>query len=1434
MAKKVMTWKTRGMNQDMSVSAFNPEFAFENRNLRLSTNEGNTLMSWVNEKGTSELSVFTENANDTYPSTTLTISGTPLGVAVLNKYLVLFTHNNNSTDYIYRLKYTDVSKTALCGKILYSSNLGFDLEYPIETSVSYESELIQKVYWVDGKNQPRFINIVGDIKLNNDTQFDFIPELQLKETVTVQKMLGANGMFAPGVIQYAFTYYNKYGQESNIFYTTPLYYLSYKERGASPEDKVENAFKITVDDVDRNFDYLRIYSIQRTSLDGTPICKRIQDIELTDGLDYRTSAGRTIYIAHYTDTGYNGDTIDPTELLYKGGEKILANTLEQKDGTLFFGNIEIKRNIDWNSLKDTVQTTGAVTLYSGSAYTRKFYPVEVYKDNYIYYNQLTSYSNSSHTISVPCGGFKRDDYYRCGLQFQDITGKWSEPIFVRNHQIDSGATPSFHDDNYGKCCEVPIIQATISNACRKAFYDAGYKKVRPVVVFPQMQDRVTICQGVGNPTMYTSNNASNNSPYRQASWFFRFYGNGQVNLDGSVEPIGSGSLMYANRGIAAGVPETGDVAWNPIPIPNTNTNNIRLVEIQGHFDQGNQFQIDWQFLSMHSPEIEFDDSLQLIDFTDVTGYHVGNAYCSNTFSDIDIQTETPTVSTMGGGFIHKSFNKTFASGIVAGLFYDDCILDDWSDRFAKDDDIYSPFKWMVYPWHKSGSLNNDCTRPANMGTQTAKLKKKIISNLRYSYTNWIAPDDFSFNSSNIPQLYFSDQTTIIKVGGHVYQGNIDTSLIPDNADGNYCAYDSINIHAKHAKTSFTSTIFYKTFSKLPDQDKNAGLYKWNTSETAWTEVEGDIGNDFIDIVMKKEPVRMKYKSTPHLVLDTNLSYTNNTNIGKLPVIEIRRNNVTDNTVFGGKSDDALRENTWVPCGEPVTLPSSGSVSCYYSYGDTYYQRYDCLKTYPFTKEDPNQIVEIGSFMLETHVNIDGRYDRNRGQMNNLNMTPQNFNLFNPVYNQIDNFFSYKIMDADSYKNEKYPNQITWSKSKNNAADVDMWTNVTLASILEMDGDKGKINSIQRFNDQLICFQDSGISQILYNENVQISSTEGVPIEIANSGKVQGKRYISNTIGCSNKWSICKTPVGLYFMDSNDKNIYRFTGGLENISQTGGFNAWSKANIPPADTKWAPLFPAVSSNDTRSNFVCYYDSINQDILWINNQEALAFSERLGVFTSFYDYGNTPFFVNLGDTGIWIGSDHRIWKHRGGNYGEFFGVNKPFYTTLISNAEPQIDKIFTNLEFRACVDGDGVMETVIPTGQTTPVKTGKFIPTLPFDYLETWDEYQHGYTALEIKNGHNAMLHGGDSSSLKRKFRIWRCDVPRNNCLLDSGTGSDYRQAGTTYPYSLDSELGVSRHIRKSQDRMRNPWIYLKLQKNAAGNNETLDRTEVHDLVMTYFS
>jgi hypothetical protein len=234
--------------------------------------------------------------------------------------------------------------------------------------------------------------------------------------------------------------------------------------------------------------------------------------------------------------------------------------------------------------------------------------------------------------------------------------------------------------------------------------------------------------------------------------------------------------------------------------------------------------------------------------------------------------------------------------------------------------------------------------------------------------------------------------------------------------------------------------------------------------------------------------------------------------------------------------------------------------------------------------------------------------------------------------------------------------------------------------------------------------------------------------------------------------------------------------------------------------------------------------------------------MATFTSFYDYGNIPFFCNLDDTGIWI-KGTTLWKHHAGDYCRFFGVNKPYWMTLVGNPEPQADKQFTNLEFRACVDGEGTVDarsgtdvfdgtfdrTFHPDSSTSVYD--RFIPFLPFSYLEVWNEHQHGYAKLENKMGRSLFKHHtpDGTASLNRKFRLWACDIPRNNCVLDS-----QRQSSVYYPYSTDYALGISRFYRKPQDRMRNPWIYLKLKKDAASDDSSLNRAEIHDIVITFFS
>ena len=1016
MAKKAMMWKTKGMNRDLSVSAFSPEFAFENMNLRLSTNEGNTQMSWVSERGTRKI---------TYEAGSDELVGLPIGTAVIDHQLVLFTteysgenFNSNNDDHIYLLKYTDKEASEMSCRQLCQKPMNFSAQYPLETLVSYESETIQKVYWTDGRNQPRLINIalpnIGELLADKpSTYFDFVPALKLQEEVTVEKNIGVLGTFAAGVIQYSFTYFNKNGQETGIFYTTPLLYISYSDRGGSPDAKINNAFTIKINKVDKDFDYIRIYSIQRTSINATPLCKRVHDISLT---------GITGNSVSYIDTGENGDSVDPTELLYKGGNSISAKTMAHKDSTLFFGNLHILQPyiIDYKSaIQERVSiTSGTRTLTCSN---------DVFQLS-AKASRPGAYYNGS---STPCGGFKTGNYYRLGVQFQHESGKWSDPIHIMKADTIDHLQDQIPLAN-GTIIQLPNFKGELSNTGGQLFDSlrkAGYLKIRPVVVFPTGIDRDVVCQAVATPALQFGEE-SGNSTMHYSSWFFRPY-------------------RYISE-VNDKKPESNDTAISPCSwrggtleyYVGGNMRYIRQQEVEGTYGSNSAFTIDMYYHTFHSPDVEFDTQLHSLDYNTMGVNTVGTVTFTHTYADIDIQTETPSISD-NGGFDHQAIAGQGPEGIVTGLFYEDSFVDDDENAELRAfDQQKSPARFFIYPWQGTGSLNNDCARPAGKGIQSAKLKKKVISNYRDTETElWNYQSSSSTKYSNPGMQLFSGEDVEIRKlpSNHIYMGNIDTALMPNSSSPIYTAYSGVTVGTEtdvgtpsEGLEEYTYTVethsTVSTSFNSSDWCKidNTILYKYIKNE-GWKKGYdkdgiGYIGDAYKDLSRKKLPVRMRYKSTPHFIgrIFTSSEYRSKVFSGKavtalfnkLFIVEVCHS--TDKTVrYGGYSEDALCANSWVPCGEPVVIPeesnASSKVTFYYDYGDSYFQKWDCLKTYAFTPEDINQVIEIGSFRLTTYINIDGRYDRNRAQFSNLNMSPTNFNLMNMVYSQTDNFFSYKIL-----------------------------------------------------------------------------------------------------------------------------------------------------------------------------------------------------------------------------------------------------------------------------------------------------------------------------------------------------------------------------------------------------------------------------------------
>ena len=486
--------------------------------------------------------------------------------------------------------------------------------------------------------------------------------------------------------------------------------------------------------------------------------------------------------------------------------------------------------------------------------------------------------------------------------------------------------------------------------------------------------------------------------------------------------------------------------------------------------------------------------------------------------------------------------------------------------------------------------------------------------------------------------------------------------------------------------------------------------------------------------------------------------------------------IPENQRFGGNTEEAFLNNKWYIAGPEIAAEklTSGLGIIEWLEGDTYFQRYDALKTYSGGTENKNNVTEILSFFCESRVNPDSRYDNNRNKQDNTPMTPQNFNLVNPAYSLQNNFtdiISYSIIPEYISENTNFPSDIVWSLSKKTGERIDTWTKINTVSSISLNSSYGKINAIKNINDSLLVFQDKGISNVLYNENVQIASTTGIPIEIANSGKVDGYRILSDHYGCVNKWSIQNTKKGLYFIDDYNKDIVFFNGQFKSLSREKGFNSWIKNYINSASQAFTQTTPSQFGN-----IITHYDKVTDDIYFVTDTEALNYSEVLDEFQAFLSYGGAYKLFNLKGNSYLIqnnpnNSKYSIYQMYAGDYNNLLNVPCDYGIEILVNPDPTEDKVFNTIEFRADTWSKGNL-----TNNT-------------FDYLSAETEYQHGTSILQNTQGY--------PSNLKKKFRIWRANIPRDNS--------------------------------NKRDRIRNTWAKIKLHKY----NFQKEKTVLHDVQVNYF-
>lgn len=863
--------------------------------------------------------------------------------------------------------------------------------------------------------------------------------------------------------------------------------------------------------------------------------------------------------------------------------------------------------------------------------------------------------------------------------------------------------------------------------------------------------------------------------------------------------------------------------------------------------------VDENVITLNSPEIDSG----LISFDNVSNYKlriVGVAKITSSVSDYTVDATPGKLP--GENLIDSKFSAKSGTGNLDGLlswplWYEYGLVkrDKNPDGTTytnfptdKDNATSYDYKWSssknlfwLHMWNHIGRINGYTDEENN---DYSTLKSKVFANMRIA-AKTVYNDSNSFNCVYSPSSirlfnYTSSQYVGIDVNGDTkyYDGIIKTALMPPGTHKYHVLYSlgiadtskkidattydlalntSVpmdyysNPHAVISLPISESGEYYDmtTLPFLPGDNYALESRESATSDTPeitgallpW--IDNNPGGTYPYIDARINPSQPVYTPKNSAVTSSDKFLY----IGEI-YYDYSAPGAVDNRYGGIKPSDVER-NRFVVAGPPrriqdilnETNPSNKYIIG--NDGDTYFQRWDCLKTKPF-RGATNGVIDITSVMLETHINIDGRTDLQRGMTKIASIDPENFGLVNEVYSQQDNFYQRRDLDND-FNLDSYRSSITWTLQKSDSASIDEWTHITLASTLKLDGDAGICRALRRFQNSIIAFQDKGVSEVLFNSRTQLSTTDGVPVEIANSGKVDGKRYITNKYGCINKWSIVEGKTGLYFIDNINKAFCAFSGnGIDSLSDKLGFGVWFKdVNVTEP---WKP-------SDFK-NFVSFYDREHSDIYLVKDSDdempCLVYNENLQAFTSFFDYNRVPMMTNVRDRFVSF-RDNSLWLQNEGLYCNFFGSQHDFWIQYRVTPEPFSDKIWTNFDYRAdfyhTLDSNGksvVPEEYLINGDRYLEMNDMYKEHETFTDYRAWNEYQDT-GRINILGSMKKM------DLVRKKFRIWRIAISR---AIKEGTNV------------------------RGLDRIRNPWMNLLFRKDMS-NDSNQYLMQLHDIVVKYF-
>ena len=1240
-----------GLQQDTTSSQYQPNFYFDGRNIRINATNSQSTNSVTNEKGNSLILTIPvpiinygtkiisyDDKTLSYTNDEIDYEGQSenqviIGHSNSRKYIILFTTDNNGFDCIWKMNYETYDIT-----LLYLRNLNFSINNPIQTINNFENERVDKVYWVDGINQMRFINIEHSIA-NQDLEelidisqnvIDMVGKTILEQPIITDITTG--GTHTAGMIQYAYNLYRINSSQTKISSLSKLVSLDKNTLGGGALNEIVSAVPIiNISNIDKAYTNIKVYSIKYTSYNQTPV------VSLIDDRSIPSSGNIEIF-----DDGAVISTLSLEEFIFLGSDIIIPKHINTKFNRLFFANYkEINFDIDLDTRAYSYNSAGISTVYSDLRleggvpsgdpektinivndldYDSRIldkhdsvnlnYSVFKYQKDGVTFGGEGKYIKYELTQNTTFNKrnkyFKDEELYRLGIEFFNAYGQISQPKWIADFKSRDGNLAGCY--NTLSVTLKPEFFTWLNTTTFISEYDrpVGYKII---IAERTINDRTIVANGLLSSMMINFKTADDsasptlsiiNGLPKLPNILVRNCNNDTLN--GNTQPLRKAQhLRLMNE--AGNSPDT----------------EVQLNYDTGDSTAGRIYQFN-SMLQLYSPEILFDNTIQI-----------------NNNLKLKIK-----------GSLKNSYNSS------------------WLRRYKTDSTV--EFEGKAFGGISPNFSTSDLDINGGVGAADFILDRGIISHPGGSSPYRVIHSMFNREYGDVdPELNIhtnyikSPISTLIDIYGKpelTEKGQDGTNY---NNDPNYRYVNSLE-------------------SVLTDGDDS-----WKEHGTYGRKIISirSHGNKCITLVTGSDDSSIIHSDRPSLeniCISAGITGDNNGLIGELVKSDAE---IYLGNIYGGNSYEDKKRSNYIEIGTFTEFNNLAPSITIDSPGDTYVNGFEFAR---IVRTDNNSILE-GIYVLEELVNFLTETTIDLSNRNDLSLLPwdsrfqpidSEYHKYNKVYSQSSNLIQRRDLDYNIKKVNNFDTNIITSKLKSAGELIDNWTDILPNEIMTLDGKHGSINSLVNFNDEIYCIQDKAFAFISINPRVQITGGDGLAIQLGSGSILDRYKYISTNSGTINKWSVIPASTGIYYYDLLNKSFMAFSGQIGNISDIKGMHSYFIKNTELNNLKMDnPLIKQGISSG--------YDQINGDIFMTfhkdNNPFTVSYNELRNQFISFYDY-LPSMYISKGQYFITTNPNLKsLYRQYAGNYNNFYGINYPSYVILNVNPEADLDTVFDNIMYKS---------------------------------------------------------------------------------------------------------------------------------------------------------